>query len=159
MSKTGEREKLGVVVQVSKLAGPPSRRPCWAGMGRRPSSRCPASGVYCSAQYPVRYSGASVGVFQRDKACLCHLLTGHLVILIHSKIAAVRGRSEKNQAGSSLLTLAQVVGMGTCWGPKRSVCGVCMIHVCCFSLALFVLDRGGESAILDPRHHPPPAPQ
>ena len=69
-----------------------------------------------------------------------------LVTLTDSTIA-VRGRSEKNQAGSSLLTLAQVVGLGTCWGPKRSVYDVCMMPVCCLSLALLVLDGGGESAV------------
>lgn len=39
--------------------------------------------------------------------------------------------------------LAQVVGMGTCWGPKRSVNDVYMTHGCCLSLALSVLDGGG----------------
>lgn len=39
--------------------------------------------------------------------------------------------------------LAQVVDMGTCWGPKRSVYDVYMTHVCCLSLALSGLDGGG----------------
>lgn len=40
--------------------------------------------------------------------------------------------------------------MGTCWGPRRSVYDVCMMHVCCLSLALFVLDGRGESAVKSP---------
>lgn len=37
--------------------------------------------------------------------------------------------------------------MGTQWGPKRSVYDVYVMHVCCLSLASFVLDGGGESAV------------